>query len=235
MANNCLVTKLKSSVPGNMDYLENLSFEVKAVTSPEAKNFGLYVGSSVQQNITIEGDGFFTDNTMETNLGKTARTGNNLKYSNGNYIVKLPLTGISALTVGSSDIPIMTDWTMDGLNYERLCSLNKDTLLKICYNNYQSLLDTIQYTKNVIEFSVYNDAGIYSMGAIFEKIVEQSGRTANFSYATINGNDFYGTTTGVRNIHIITPGTKFSVYNAANTQELFSAEKINGVWTYTRA
>ena len=233
---NCLVTKLMSVVKNdNLEYLEFLRINVKNETTPDTDDFSINVTTSPAAKLYIEGDGHFTDGTLTQDRGKIADTGQNNKFSNGNYILKLPLTGITKLTTGSAQITNITKWQNGGLDYERLCKVNKDTLVEITFDDVNTLLACSKNMTNVTDFHLICYS-VVRLEPMLDAIVEADGRTANFSFEGNYLKDIYTTKSGnfLRKVHV-TSNTQYSVYNAADTQLLYNAQKVNGVWTHTLA
>ena len=233
---NCLVTKLMSVVKNdNLDYLDFLRINVKSETTPDADDFSINVTTSPAAKLYIEGDGHFTDGTLTEDRGKEANTGTNLKFSNGNYVLKIPLMGITSLGVGSAQMINITKWQNRGLDYERLCKVNKDTLVEITFDDVNTLLACSKNMTNVTYFHLICYS-VVRLEPMLDAIVEADGRTANFSFEGNYLKDIYTPASGsfVRNIHV-TSNTQYSVYNQADTELLYTAQKVNGVWTHTLA
>lgn len=233
---NCFVTKLKESVNNDsLEYLNNLKIIVHSVSNPNANNFSIFVGTSSANTLNIIGDGHFTDGSFTEDRGKTAPTNANQKFANGNYTMLLPLTTITSIKAGSVDPWNVTDWQVDGLDYERLCLLNENTLTEIMFNTLDDLNRAIKHTKKVTIYSItaFSTTPV-SLDPIFQQIITQEGRVDNFKFSAPYGSDFYGNGQLVRNVHLVS-SSKYSVYNAADTTKLYDAEKVNGVWTYTLA
>ena len=233
---NCLVTQLKAAVQNdNLIYLDFLHINVQQEDNVNANDFSINVSTSTVSKLYIEGDGHFTDGTLTEDRGKEANTGTNLKFSNGNYVLKIPLMGITSLGVGSAQMINITKWQNRGLDYERLCKVNKDTLTQITFDDEEKL---IACAPNMINVTVFNLIcySIKRLEPILEAIVESSGRTVNFSFYGNKLRDIYTPASGnfMRNIHV-TSNTQYSVYNQADTELLYTAQKVNGVWTHTLA
>ena len=72
MANNCLVTKLKEIVENsNLPMFGMACITVVPEENPTSTNRACMVGFTEPTTLIIEGDGYFTDETLTQNLGKT--------------------------------------------------------------------------------------------------------------------------------------------------------------------
>lgn len=235
--NNCLVTKLNAVVNNDeLELLDRLHINVREVTEPDSNNYGILISRTPASRLFIEGSGYFTDSTRTQNLGKESYTGNKAYFSNGNYKITIPLTGITNISAGNLNAGALSDWQVEGLNYDRLCSLNSETLEKIMFKYSKDLERNIKHLTNVTWFGLvgYNEGQI-DIQEYLNAIVEQSGRTSNFAFSVKKGKDAYSTGNFIRNIHIETQNTKYTVYNSANTSLIYTAEKVSGVWQYTMA
>lgn len=235
---NCLVTKYKSVVENDsLEYLEWLHINVKSETTVDTDDFSINVTTTPAKKLYIEGDGHFTDGTMTQDRGKIADTGNNQKFSNGNYLLKIPLTGIVALTTGSAQLANITKWQVNGLNFERLCRVNKDTLREITFESESKLRSCLSNTTKVTTFHLLNSTtSKINLMKILDAIVECDGRISDFSFEGVGLIDIYTPGSGnfTRNIHVIS-NTEYSVYSSSETKLLYTAQKVDGVWSHTLA
>jgi hypothetical protein len=98
--NDCLVTKIKGTVVSDklIPKLGCMYIEVKEVANPnnETQYF------NVPGQHTIIGDGYFTDNTLTENYGKTIS--GSTYVSNGNYIIEIPNKYVIAYISGGASI-----------------------------------------------------------------------------------------------------------------------------------
>nr|DAR44926.1 MAG TPA: Internalin K rich repeat protein [Caudoviricetes sp.] len=90
----CLVTKLAGTV--NNDSLlkiGELRLSVSTIDSPSKNSQGLYITANQKVNLTITGDGYFTNETLSENKGKTLAIRENTQtlfyVSNSNVIISL--------------------------------------------------------------------------------------------------------------------------------------------------
>ena len=92
--NKCLITKLAGTV--NNDSLlkiGELRLSVSTVDSPSKNSQGLYITANQKVNLTITGDGYFTNETLSENKGKTLAIRENTQtlfyVSNSNVSISL--------------------------------------------------------------------------------------------------------------------------------------------------
>lgn len=93
----CLITKLKGVVnDDSIMHLGELRIKVSSASEPTGKTQGLNVQFSKDVSLEIIGDGYFTDNTLSQNLGKTmkvtsqsASQSTNIYHSNGDYEIAI--------------------------------------------------------------------------------------------------------------------------------------------------
>lgn len=243
----CFIQKLKSSVDNNdLQRLNYLVIKVSYEDSPNVNEHTLdiyyKVGYTGNKTLQIVGDGFFTDSSLVTNLGKTAEavTANvsssqrNIRFSNGNYIILIPIDGLNCFNTPALGLTSVEGF-WDNLDYERL-AIHNEEIGKLAFRTEDDLIELPDdVIKNIKSFKIvkkYNEkTDAYDAKALIEKIVE-TGITTSFSFYA-SSKDFYGTFNGHRNIHITTAGTSFSVYNEADTTVLYTAVKSGGKWTYT--
>lgn len=92
--NKCLITKLAGTV--NNDSLlkiGELRLSVSTVDSPSKNSQGMYITTNQNANLTITGNGYFTDETLSENKGKTLAIRENTQtlfyVSNSNVSISL--------------------------------------------------------------------------------------------------------------------------------------------------
>ena len=95
MNNKCLVTRLNGVAENNsIPRLGFIKVKVEAVTSPTNVTQGFLFNPIRNTVMTIDGDGYFTDESLSQNLGKTksvnAGTLIPVYVSNGNFYVNIP-------------------------------------------------------------------------------------------------------------------------------------------------
>lgn len=95
MNNKCLVTRLNGVIENNsIPRLGFIKVKVEAVASPTKVTQGFLFNPTKNTVITIDGDGYFTDESLSQNLGKTksvnAGTLSPVYVSNGNFYVNIP-------------------------------------------------------------------------------------------------------------------------------------------------
>lgn len=137
----CLVTKLQGIVNNSsLPILGKMNVEVSRVSNPKTETQVFYVMFSEDEDIKIIGDGYFTDTTLQQNLGKTKRIPANVNLqiavSNGNFYVQIPKYGIKSIASVTSNI----GFDIDDLQ----CNKDSLTYLKIQENQRDI---NIQYLK----------------------------------------------------------------------------------------
>lgn len=95
MSDKCLVTRLNGVVANNsIPRLGFIKVKVEAVASPTKVTQGFLFNPTKNTVITIDGDGYFTDESLSQNLGKTksvnSGTFSPVYVSNGNFYVNIP-------------------------------------------------------------------------------------------------------------------------------------------------
>ena len=91
---NCLVTKLKGS-SSNADLLKigEMRLKVNKVDSPNSNTQKLDVSFNKETTLSIIGEGYFTDNNLTANKGKTLTAGSRMSVtayvSNGNFDISV--------------------------------------------------------------------------------------------------------------------------------------------------
>ncbi len=238
----CLKTTLDATIAdNNMEFIDYLHINVYARENPNAADNGFSVNTENGGLFKILGNGFFSDSTLVVDKGQemlidpsidtTSLTG--FKFSNGDYQILLPIdAGYRIFNISSGYYyPQVLNWQIDGFNYQRLLDMNPD-LYYVAVSDAPTLL-SLKIPNNVTRLDVVK-SGLgtpYNGNQLIQYIVESEGRTANFGIAGSGYRDYYGPMVqAVRNIHIITPGTKYQCYNQADTTLLYTAEKINGAW-----
>lgn len=240
---NCLKSQLKSVVNNdNLEFLDYLTINVHSVTgSPVLNDMSFrmqYYGSA--QNITIEGNGHFTNADFTSDLGKSATipasSNNRVIFSNGDYKIKLPIKNIAVFKVAQDFVEI-NNWQPGSINYERLFNVSGSTLVSVSIINAAELMKiTSSKLGNPTSFAIVNKKrnDSYNLNQLIQHIFD-SGRTTNFSIWCIGYEDAYGVAVNAaRNIHYVS-STSYECYNGADTEKLYTANKINGVWQYTMA
>ena len=240
---NCLKSQLKSVVNNNsLEFLDYLTINVHSVTgSPILNDMSFrmgYYGSA--QNITIEGNGHFTNADFTADLGKstTIPAGGNIRviFSNGDYKIKLPIKNISVFDVQQRFVET-NNWQPGGINYERLFDVSGSTLESVSIINATELMKiTSSKLGNPISFTIVNRKtnDSYNLNQLIQHIFD-SGRTTNFGILCIGYEDAYGVAnSSTRNIHYVS-STSYECYNGTDTEKLYTANKINDVWQYTMA
>lgn len=234
---NCLVTKLKATVNNNgLEYLDYLHINVHQVDNPNANNFSISVLTDPNtKKMVTTGSGHFTDGTLQEDRGKEARcSGSGQKFSNGNYQLLIPLTGIVNLGSGTGAPTSAADWQVDGLNYERLLKVNTDILTSVIFPSTSGVHDLMEYTKKVTNISFVEGEG--NMQNLMAAMVDAPGRTSgDITFNFGSGSDIYSSGGATRKLKNVVPGTSFSVYNSAGTELLYTALKTGGVWQFTLA
>ena len=95
MSKKCLVTRLNGVTKNNsIPRFGFIKVKVEAVASPTKVTQGFLFNPTENTVITIDGDGYFTDESLSQNLGKTksvnAGTLSPVYVSNGNFYVNIP-------------------------------------------------------------------------------------------------------------------------------------------------
>ena len=88
----CLITKLDGIVNNNSILkMGEMRIKVNKITSPTSSSQKIKIGLTNNANISIIGNGFFTDETLTNNLGtqKTVSSRENLYLSNGDYEISI--------------------------------------------------------------------------------------------------------------------------------------------------
>ena len=88
----CLVTKLNGIVNNNSILkMGEMRIKVNKISSPTSTSQKIKIGFTNNVNISIIGNGFFTDETLTNNMGtqKTVSSRENLYLSNGDYEISI--------------------------------------------------------------------------------------------------------------------------------------------------
>lgn len=126
----CLVTKLKGVVDANLLKIGELQIAVSKIDSPTSTTQALLLNVSKDITLSIIGDGYFTDSSITSNLGKSlnipANTNTSVYHSNGDFIIsvsdKYSLITLSYPTI--SDSIINKTMEIESLRYsDKLTSL----------------------------------------------------------------------------------------------------------------
>ena len=149
----CLVTKLQGIVNNSsLPILGKMNVEVSRVSHPKTETQVFYVMFSEDVDIKIIGDGYFTDTTLQQNLGKTKRISANVNQqitvSNGNFYVQIPKYGIKQIASVTSNI---------GFDIEDL-QCNKDSLTYLKLQESQRDIN-IQYLKEFTHIETLSLSG----------------------------------------------------------------------------
>lgn len=123
----CLVTKLNGTVDNaSLPYLGGIRIQVQPVDNPTADTqvIGIHLDKAAKAKIV--GDGYFTNNTLSSNDGKTKELisgRNNLYVSNGNFYVcilgKYDLTTIRFRRIDTMSYPSKKGFNIEELSYSK--------------------------------------------------------------------------------------------------------------------
>lgn len=160
----CLITKLKGAVDNNsLKKMNEFRIGVEKITSPNSNTQGFSVQFSKETTLSIIGDGYFTDENLSANKGKSlivpAQNGYNVTtiyLSNGTYEVSIP--DKFALT------RLYSHPKYDGISEKSHCSLD---------------IDELKYVNNMLGLSLSNIKATGDISSLSNKVKMDTLRLIN--------------------------------------------------------
>ena len=151
----CLITRLNGVVDNNsLKKINEFRIGVKKITSPNSNTQGFSVQFSKETTLSIIGDGYFTDENLSANKGKSlivpAQDGYNVTtiyLSNGTYEVSIP--DKFALT------RLYSHPKYDGASEKSHCSLD---------------IDELKYVNNMLGLSLCNIKDTGDISSLSNKV-----------------------------------------------------------------
>lgn len=208
----CLITTLKGTVADN-DLLKigEVKIKVSSVDNPSDKTQGITVKFNKKVTLSIVGNGYFTDKSLEKNKGKTldvvANVNTFVYFSNGDYCISIPdkysITTLSLFAEESgSDATIQNK----ALNIDNLEYSSDLEILRVSAENingdFGSLKNLAKLTSvNMSNVDVYGDiSAVKNMSSLASINMENTnvsgnieamtglGKLTRFDVSGLNGN-----------------------------------------------
>lgn len=202
----CLITKLKGIVDNNsLKKLNEFRIRVTKITSPDSNTQGFSVQFSKETTLSIIGDGYFTDENLSANKGKSlivpAQDGNNITtiyLSNGTYEVSIP----------------------DKFALTRLSSSPKGVFSSE-KKHFSLDIDELKYVNSMLSLSLYNIKATGDISSLSNKVKMNELRLCNV--------DIYGNIDSLSNLTELRTLMSFSSKISGNISSI-SKLKLSEVY-----
>lgn len=172
----CLITKLNGQVDNNNLYrIGELRIKFSKVTSPTDKSQGISVIFTKDTKLEILGDGYFTDQTLSANKGKT---------------IIVPANDLTRIYVSNSDLYlcIMDKYALEALSFTPLL----DDTTGYYAGNKELNLEELKYSTRIVKLVMY-DSKIYGDISSLKNLT-------NLSYISMGSTYISGDISSLKNL-----------------------------------
>lgn len=176
----CLITKLNGQVDNNNLYrIGELRIKFSKVTSPTDKSQGISVSFIKDTKLEILGDGYFTDQALSANKGKT---------------IIVPANILTKVYVSNSDLYlcIMDKYALNSLSFTPLL----DDTTGYYAKNKELNLEELKYSTRILKLIIYDSKAYGDISSLKN--------LTNLSYVRMNSTDISGDISSLKNLTKLT-------------------------------
>lgn len=176
----CLITKLNGQVDNNNLYgIGELRIKFSKVTSPTDKSQGISVNFIKDTKLEILGDGYFTDQALSANKGKT---------------IIVPANIQTKVYVSNSDLYlcIMDKYALNSLSFTPLLDDNTGYYAK----NKELNLEELKYSTRILKLIIYGSKAYGDISSLKN--------LTNLRYLRIDSTDISGDISSLKNLTNLT-------------------------------
>ena len=241
---NCIITTLKdvANIDGGAEYKDYLRIPVvKRGGDVYAQRYLVNYQASTDKNAFIVGDGHFT-NTSKADYGKYQGENSSQiasMFTDGNYDVYVSLNGITGFVANATTVALPSGVVcgLDHVDYDRLFANNPDSLVFYYMPSVAKWFNYLGYLKSGDKAQLVHPET--NVDAIAQKVIAVRGADVGTFYVeskqsweyhpgktNLNANSFLAVNIISVNKYTITGNSNWGV-------QQYTAERINGVWTYT--
>lgn len=176
----CLITKLNGQVDNNNLYrIGELRIKFSKVTSPTDKSQGISVSFIKDTKLEILGDGYFTDQALSANKGKT---------------IIVPANTITKVYVSNSDLYlcIMDKYALEALSFTPLL----DDTTGYYAKNKELNLEELKYSTRIFKLVMFDSKAYGDISSLKN--------FTNLSYVRMGSTDISGDISSLKNLTNLT-------------------------------